>query len=426
MTHAIPIGYRIEERSPLGFGLAPQEHQGRGSLISDDSDAGLVTIAGTGTGKGVSQVIPTALTYPGSMIIVDIKGEIAAVTARARREMGQEVIMLDPFGAESDAFNPMELIDPASTDAFDQCKRLARMMNFGRHETDPFWDDTSEMIIAGTLLFLATHIKRKDRTISLLHRMWGVADHLDEMLACMKSCDLHQGAMAAAARTYIDAPDKTAGSILTTVRSHIGFLSSQRAQKSLGGGWGLLGRIREGRPMTIYLRVPPHMISSHGKLLRIWLGTILMTVAERRVRPAIPDLFLVDEAANLGYLDELLTAASLLRGYGLRTWTFWQSLGQVEGIYGSRAAEIIDNAGTLSIFGAANASSARRIEELTGYGGQTLGMPRTEQILCRQGCEPIRSERINYLRDPAYRGRFDANPFHPGAQLTRRGLEVVA
>lgn len=425
MTYAIPIGYGIEEHAPLGFGLAPPERKLRGALISDDSDAGLVTIAGTGTGKGVSQVIPTALTYPGSMIIVDIKGEIAAVTARARSELGQEVITLDPFGADSDAFNPMELIDPGSVDAFDQCKRLARMMNFGRHANDPFWDDTSEMIIAGTLLFLATHIKRKDRTISLLHRMWGVADHLDEMLACMNSCDLHQGAMAAAAKTYIDAPDKTAGSILTTLRNHIGFLSSQRAQKSLGGGWGLLGRIREARPITIYLRVPPHMLSSHGKLLRIWLGTILMTVAERRARPAIPDLFLVDEAANLGYLDELLTAASLLRGYGLRTWTFWQSLGQIEGIYGSRAAEIIDNAGTLSIFGAANASSARRLAELTGYNGQVLGMRPTEQILCRQGCEPVRAERINYLRDPAYQGRFDANPFHPGAQLTRRGLEVV-
>ena len=178
--------------------------------------------------------------------------------------------------------------------------------------------------------------------------------------------------------------------------------------------------------MTIYLRVPSHMLSSHGKLLRIWLGTILTTVAERKVRPAIPDLFLVDEAANLGYLDELLTAASLLRGYGLRTWTFWQSLGQIEGIYGARAAEIIDNAGTLSIFGAANASSARRVEELTGYGGQVLGMPRTQQILCRQGCEPMRSERINYLWDPAYRGRFDANPFHLAAPQARRGLEAVA
>ncbi|WP_111481422.1 type IV secretory system conjugative DNA transfer family protein [Celeribacter halophilus] len=31
-----------------------------------------MTIAGTDTGKGASQVIPTALTYPGSMVLSSI------------------------------------------------------------------------------------------------------------------------------------------------------------------------------------------------------------------------------------------------------------------------------------------------------------------------------------------------------------------
>ena len=73
-------------------------------------------------------------------------------------------------------------------------------------------------------------------------------------------------------------------------------------------------------------------------MLRLGLGTILTAVAERTVRPEIPDLFLVDEAATLGYLDELLTAASLLRGYGLRTWTFWQS--QISNQTGADATNI--------------------------------------------------------------------------------------
>lgn len=361
------------------------------------------------------------------MVIMDIRGEIAAVTARARREMGQEVVILDPFGNHSDALNPMELINPASIDAYDQCKRLARMMR-GRNSLrdDPFWDDMSELIISGTLLFLATHIPREDRSMGLLHCMWGVSDHLEEMLACMRSCDLHSGAMVAASKAYTEAPEKTGGSILTTLRGQIGFLSSQRAQSSLSGGWGLLSRIRDGRPITIYLRVPPHMLSSHGQMLRVWLGTILTTVAERTTRPDIPDLFLVDEAATLGHLDELLTAASLLRGYGLRTWTFWQSVGQIEGVYGTRAMEIIDNAGTLSMFGAANAASARNLENLTGYQGQIVGMPRNEQVLCRQGCGAVRSERLNYLTDPAYRGLFDANPFHKVRAPVRNGFEVAS
>ncbi|PZX04990.1 hypothetical protein LX82_03566 [Celeribacter halophilus] len=49
--------------------------------------------------------------------------------------------------------------------------------------------------------------------------------------------------------------------------------------------------------------------------MRLWIGSILSTIAERSARPAIPDLFLVGEAATLGHMDMLLTAASLLRGY---------------------------------------------------------------------------------------------------------------
>ena len=427
MTHAINLGYTLEEtRSPLGFGATPAPQSAGGALIQDDSDAGLVTIAGTGTGKGVSQVIPTALTYPGSMVIMDTKGEIAAVTARARREMGQEVVILDPFGKSKDALNPMEMIDPASIDAPDQCNRLARMMNTNRFEADPFWGDMSQTILSGTLLFLATHIPREERSMALLHRMWGVSDHLEEMLACMQSCELHGGAMAAAARAYTDAPDKTSGSILTTLRSHISFLTSPRSRAGLSDGWGLLKRIREGVPMTIYLRVPPHLLSSHGQLLRIWLGTILTTVAQRAQRPEVPDLFLVDEAATLGYLDELLTAASLLRGYGLRTWTFWQSIGQIEAIYGARASEILDNAGTLSMFGAANAASANNLRALTGFEGQILGMKRNEQVICRQGCEAKRAVKLNYLTDADYKGRFDPNPFHVRTHQKSRGVEMAA
>ncbi|MCO8146701.1 type IV secretory system conjugative DNA transfer family protein [Rhodovulum tesquicola] len=425
-SHPIALGRTPgETKTRLGF-ASETPALAAGTLIEDDSDAGLVTIAGTGAGKGVSQVIPTALTYPGSMVIVDIKGEIAAVTARRRREMGQEVIRLDPFGPDgTDALNPFEMIEPASADAYDQCRRIAGMMNCSSMASDPFWEDISRTIIAGTLLFLATHIEREQRTLSLLHRMWGVADRLDEMLSAMSVCGFHGGAMKAAARAYLDAPDKTAGSILTTLRNQIAFLASPRSQKSLDGGWGLLKRIREGRPMTIYLRVPPHLLASHGRLLRVWLGTILATVSERRVRPAIPDLFLVDEAATLGHLDELLTAASLLRGYGLRTWTFWQSVSQMTSIYGDRAAEILDNAGTLSMFGAANAASAGQLADLTGYQGRILGMPMGEQILCRQGAEPVRASKLNYLADPEYRGLFDPNPFHPEPRKPSRSLEVV-
>lgn len=425
----IPLGYERTARSAApGFRIAtgPEAAPVPG-LIRDHGEGGLVTIAGTGAGKGVSLVIPTALTYPGSMVILDIKGEIAAVTANARRQMDQEVVILDPFGGSQDALNPMEAIEPASIDAPDQCRRLARMICSKRSiRDDPFWDETAETIITGSLLFLAVHIPRKDRHMGLLHRMWGVADHLNEMLAVMQTCEAHGGAMMAAAKLYTDAPEKTSGSILTTLRQHLSFLASPRARASLSGGWGIMRKIRERTaPITVYLRVPPHMLSSHGPLLRAWLGTLIQALAERPARPEIPDLLLVDEAAMLGYLDELLTASSLLRGYGVRTWTFWQSLAQLHSIYGDRAGEILDNASTLTAFGASHASNAHSLSELTGYAGPILGMPRDGQVLCRAGEEPRLVTRLNYLHDPVYQGLYEANPFH-ASKPTRSDLEVVA
>ena len=413
-TRAIPLGRTLTADTYRSIGFAPGKAPGSGSeVIVDETDAGLVTIAGTGSGKGVSQVIPTALTYPGSLVIMDPKGEIAAVTARRRREMGQQVVRIDPFGSgRTDALDPFEAIDPTSIDAADRARRLATQLAGTPRTHDPFWDQSATTIVAASILFIATHVAPEDESLVLLHRMWGVADHLEDILACMTECRLHGGVMASGARLYTEAPDKTAGSILTTLREHISCLASPRAARALAPGGGLLRRIREGQPMTLYLRIPPHLSHSHCALLRLWLGTIITTVAERRHRPEIPDLFLVDEAATIGRLEELLTAASLLRGYGLRTWTFWQSLSQIEGLYGDRANEILDNAGTLSVFGTTNGANAQAARWVTGFEDDILGMSRDEQIVARAGARPVRARRLNYLVDPEYQGLFDPNPFH--------------
>ncbi|MCV5950975.1 type IV secretory system conjugative DNA transfer family protein, partial [Escherichia coli] len=61
----------------------------------------VVTVAPTGSGKGIGAVIPNLLTYQGSALVFDPKGENAEVTGRRRREMGQSVHVIDPFGITS-------------------------------------------------------------------------------------------------------------------------------------------------------------------------------------------------------------------------------------------------------------------------------------------------------------------------------------
>jgi type IV secretion system protein VirD4 len=69
---AIPYGYLAE----------------RGSFPSYTDNRHLVTIGATRSGKGATVIAQALMQVPHSVIVIDSKGQNAAITARRRREMG--------------------------------------------------------------------------------------------------------------------------------------------------------------------------------------------------------------------------------------------------------------------------------------------------------------------------------------------------
>jgi type IV secretion system protein VirD4 len=66
----------------------------------------VLCFAPTRSGKGVGLVVPTLLTWSGSAIVHDIKGENWTLTAGWRARFGR-VLLFDPTNAESAAYNPL-------------------------------------------------------------------------------------------------------------------------------------------------------------------------------------------------------------------------------------------------------------------------------------------------------------------------------
>lgn len=400
-----------------------QKHQGK---VFDESDAGLVTIAGTGAGKGVSQIIPNVLTYPGSLVVLDVKGEIAAVTARRRREMGQNVYIVNPFGrADTDAINPLDLVTRQHPSAVDDTRMLAALIQgYEKSHADPFWDERALDMISGALLFIAEHVPNRLRQVSRVREIWCAEEaRLVEFLATMAASNLHEGAIAQTARQFVSAPEKTRASILSSTQAKLELFCSPIAKRGLGvnttGRVVDLEEILSGQPTTIYLTIPPQYLRSHAGYLKLWLGTLITTVLRRDRRPTIPDLFIVDEAAQLGEMPLLLMAATLLRGYGLRMWTFWQSLGQMQRIYGAGHQEFLDNAGTLNVFGVTNGASAEAASSVSGYHGDLHELKADEQIVAQAGKAPKIIQKVTYLEDPELDGLFDDNLYYED-----RGLSI--
>jgi type IV secretion system protein VirD4 len=122
------MGRRALRRMTRGTGLLiGRENRWRGRLPRYGGLAHLITIAPTRSGKGVGTIIPNLLAIDRSMLVIDPKGENAAITWGARSCLGP-LHVLDPFGITgrpSAACNPLDRIDVDGPDAAEDAARLA-------------------------------------------------------------------------------------------------------------------------------------------------------------------------------------------------------------------------------------------------------------------------------------------------------------
>jgi type IV secretory pathway TraG/TraD family ATPase VirD4 len=126
-------------------------------LVGVKDDRHQVTISSTGGGKGRSVVLPNLLTYPGSVLCVDVKGQNAAVTAERRRAMGQTVHVFDPMNAVeglTSHYNPLAELDPASPDYAEQLDLIVDALVVPGGDKSIFWDESARIVIAGVLDYI--------------------------------------------------------------------------------------------------------------------------------------------------------------------------------------------------------------------------------------------------------------------------------
>ena len=426
------IGYSLEadkHRPVMGFqfGEAIEDEDRDDDMLEPvlhTGDGHLITLGRTGAGKGVGCIIPALLRYPGPAIVIDPKGENYQVTARRRRELGQKVLLLDPFGVtgeETGALNPLDLIDHRSPEAVDSAAQLAELIVTKQHTQDPFWDSRAYSLITTMLLFVASGRPPVLRNLQEMHYLLNQTNE-DIVFTFKEILKSPLPAVRQGGSIKSTAEAKVWASILSTAQSHTDFLRSAGAQATLGRSTIDLQAITRGDPISIYVVVPPEKLESHGKLLRLWIGVMMAAITQRSRRPELPTLFILDEAAQLGPLKQLRQAITLLRGYGLRTWSFWQDLSQLQMLYPHDWKTMINNCEVLQAFGFANARVARDGAELTGYEDwrvlQDLEFP--EMVLAIAGDKPVIARKPNYLEDPAFVSQFDDNLFYSKTPQDRR------
>lgn len=309
-----------------------------GKWLLAPEESHVLTVAPPGAGKGVSTVIPNLLTYQGSVVVFDPKGENFFVTASTRREF-QPVFCLDPFGVTgrpTSGLNPIDLLDPQSPEFGDQAGVIADMLVIPTPGSkDPYWDKKARAVLRTLLLYVAAmYGPGPKRSLRMVREILSFGkEDLDAVVADMKAYQDEDGLLRRAAADIEQMNEKERLSVLSTLRSHTEFLESPLVAEALERSSFDIRDLCGERGVSVYIVLPADKITAYAGLARVWLATCRNALLMARNRNAKRVLFLLDEVAQLQRMQTILDMASLWRGYGLTLWLIFQDLGQMKSIY---------------------------------------------------------------------------------------------
>jgi type IV secretion system protein VirD4 len=119
----------------------------------------------------------------------------------------------------------------------------------------------------------------------------------------------------------------------------------------------------------------------------------------------------------------LKQAITLLRGYGVRVALFVQSIAQLRAVWPRDHETVLANCGTWLTFGHGSLTAARQVaEQLGDIGAEALFALQPDQLALHRAGRPTElALKLDYLQDPLFAGRFDANPLHAAPLPPLRG-----
>lgn len=376
-----------------------------GQLIGIGDDRHLAAVAGSRGGKGQSSILPNLAFYAGSVVVIDPKGENATLSAERRGEgrgvpaggLGQEVYVLDPFrvsdvpDAYRASYNPLADLDPDSQAFVDDCDSIADALVVAApgQETN-HWNSSARMVLRGFIAWVAASpTVELPRTLGTVRRMLHLPPDATEtapgfntiLAEMLDHPEIAHGVPAEMAGAILGMGPDEAGSVMSTVRQNVVFLSSPAMAAMLEGegrvpdlaAWKMGG-------VSVYLCLPATRMHRHARFFRLFINRLLAAVESRSDVPKVPALMLLDEMHVLGHMAALETAAGLIAGYGVRIWSIWQDFSQLKSLYRDRWETFLGNASVLQSFGLNDLTTLKYVSDRLGT-SSILSISKSEQSM---------------------------------------------
>jgi type IV secretion system protein VirD4 len=421
------------------------------------------------SGKGVGIVIPNLLSFPDSVVVLDVKQENYAITAGFRRAHGQEVYLFNPFAEDgrTHRYNPLSAISDGLFRVGDILAIGYALYPPGGH--DDFWKDQARNLFLAIVLLLCewrdarragkgTSIPNYPVTIGeVLRQASGNGMPVKTYLqrALVQHRDLLSGQCVDALNRFLSNDDKVLASVLATFNAPLTIWANPVVDAATSAN-DFDPRDLRRRRISVYIGVTPDHLSEAALIVNLLFSQVinLNTKQLPEADPTLrfPCLLLLDEMTAIGKIHILARAVAYMAGYNLRLLSIVQSIAQLESVYGrADARTFITNHAMQILYAPREQKDANDYSEMLGtltdqsrsvsrsnaiFGGRggssesvseqrrPLLLPqelkelgREKEIIVLENTKPILADKICYWRDPEFASRVTAAPAVPAMNL---------
>lgn len=336
--------------------------------------------APTRSGKGVGVVIPNLLSWPESIVVLDIKQENWDITSKYRQDHGQACFLFNPAASDyrTHCYNPLHYISENPNFRIDDIQKIASMLFPDQAGTDVIWTATPRGLFLGIVLYLLETPGKLITLGQVLRETLNDGDgskYFDGIIRDRSKTDNPLSDICIRALngyTSISSENTRAG-VITSFRSRFELWMNPLVDAATSFNSFDLRKVRKEK-MSIYLGVTPDNLDRMAPLLNLFFQQLLdlntRSLPNQDAEIKHSCMLLMDEFTAIGKIGILSKGISYIAGYWLRMVPIIQSPAQLVEVYGKDAAQTFTTNHALNIIFPPKASetqTAKDVSEWLGY-----------------------------------------------------------
>ena len=304
---------------------------------------------GSGSGKSASYSIPNAYQMLGSYVFTDPKGELYDRTAGYLKEHGYEIKVLNLVRPQfSDGYNPlMHISSELDVDVIANTIVKGQKNDSG---SDQYWDDMAEMLLKALIYYLIATRPEEEQNLASCAELVRAANKNggSNLLTDLMNQLPYDHPARMNYKSIEIAPEKTYGSILSSLQSKLGKFDSKEIAELTSTDTINFEDIGNKKTAVYVISSDTH--TAYDFLLTIFFSQMIQQLYDYADQNggALKEqtFFILDEFANIGKIPDFDKKISTSRSRKISFSVILQNIDQLEAVYEKSYETIMGNCDT--------------------------------------------------------------------------------